>query len=73
MGEYACKDRSQCWEPCDELGHSEEHAQITVVGPSGSDWELVGYFLEEGGRWTKMDNIYADDPDAVALYRKRSV
>ncbi len=21
-----CKDKSQCWEPCGELGHSEEHA-----------------------------------------------
>lgn len=26
MGEYACSDRSQCWEPCGELGHSAEHA-----------------------------------------------
>lgn len=27
MGEHACTNRSQCWEPCGELGHSEEHAQ----------------------------------------------
>jgi len=26
-----CKDKSQCWEPCGELGHSEEHV-IVVVG-----------------------------------------
>jgi hypothetical protein len=28
MGEHACKDRSQCWEPCGELGHSDEHARV---------------------------------------------
>ena len=27
MGEHACTNRAQCWEPCGELGHSEEHAQ----------------------------------------------
>lgn len=26
MGEHACSDRSQCFEPCGELGHSAEHA-----------------------------------------------
>lgn len=26
MGEYACTNRHQCWEPCGELGHSMEHA-----------------------------------------------
>lgn len=26
--EYACKNRHQCWEPCGELGKSEEHAQV---------------------------------------------
>ena len=25
MGIHRCKNRSQCWEPCGELGHSEEH------------------------------------------------
>lgn len=28
MGEYACKNRAQCWEPCGELGHSAEHARV---------------------------------------------
>lgn len=28
MGEHACSDRSQCWEPCGELGKSEEHARV---------------------------------------------
>lgn len=26
MGEHACKDQSQCWEPCGALGYSMEHA-----------------------------------------------
>lgn len=26
MGEHACADQSQCWEPCGALGHSMEHA-----------------------------------------------
>lgn len=28
MGEFCCKDRSQCWEPCGELGKSEKHAKV---------------------------------------------
>jgi len=31
MGEHACSDRSQCWEPCGELGHSAEHARPAPV------------------------------------------
>ena len=27
MAEHVCKNRQQCWEPCGELGHSEEHAR----------------------------------------------
>ncbi len=26
MGIYACSDRTQCFEPCGDLGHDEEHA-----------------------------------------------
>jgi len=26
--EYACKNRHQCFEPCGELGHSEEFVQV---------------------------------------------
>ena len=25
MGKHRCKNRQQCWEPCGELGNSEEH------------------------------------------------
>ena len=27
MGEHACADRSQCFEPCGDLGRSAEHAK----------------------------------------------
>lgn len=30
MGEYACNNRTQCWESCGELGHSDEHARIST-------------------------------------------
>ena len=26
--EYVCKNRNQCWEPCGELGKSEEHVKV---------------------------------------------
>lgn len=42
-----------------------------VVGPSASDWECVGSFLEDDGRWGKVAPEYANDPEAVKLYRKR--
>lgn len=29
MGEFACKDWSQCFEPCGRLGHSEAHAVVS--------------------------------------------
>lgn len=28
MGEHACSNRAQCWEPCGELGSSVEHAKV---------------------------------------------
>lgn len=28
MGEFACKDRSQCWEPCGELGNDDAHVRV---------------------------------------------
>lgn len=27
MGEFACKNKSQCWEPCGSLGNDAEHAR----------------------------------------------
>lgn len=30
MGEFACQDRTQCWEPCGELGKSEAHVRVWV-------------------------------------------
>jgi len=28
MNDCDCKDKTQCWEPCGELGHSEEHVRV---------------------------------------------
>lgn len=28
MGEHACSNRHQCWEPCGELGKSSEHVAV---------------------------------------------
>ena len=34
MGEHACANRHQCWEPCGELGKSEAH--VRVASPEAS-------------------------------------
>ena len=31
MGEFACVDPTQCWEPCGELGKSGEHTVAVPV------------------------------------------
>jgi hypothetical protein len=28
MGDHACSNKAQCWEPCGELGHSEAHVRV---------------------------------------------
>lgn len=40
MGEHACKNRNQCWEPCGELGHSAELARVAT--PPGGAGGSVG-------------------------------
>jgi hypothetical protein len=29
MGVHACNNKSQCWEPCGDLGHSEDHVRVS--------------------------------------------
>lgn len=41
MGEHACKNRAQCWEPCGELGHSAEHARVSSRSGVGGVEPLV--------------------------------
>lgn len=31
--QFACKDKTQCFEPCGDLGHSENHAAV-YTGPA---------------------------------------
>ena len=28
MGEHACEDKTQCWEPCGELGNDERYVRV---------------------------------------------
>jgi hypothetical protein len=44
--EYACKNRYQCWEPCGELGKSEEH--VRVAQP---EQEPVAHKKGDDDRW----------------------
>ena len=32
-----CLDKTQCWEPCGELGHSEKHARVVPNGKVKAD------------------------------------
>lgn len=41
--EYTCKNRHQCWEPCGELGKSEQHAQ--AIHPTPSDYKALANLL----------------------------
>ena len=38
-----CTDPTQCWEPCGELGHSEEH--VHVYQPSDAMQEIMQGFV----------------------------
>lgn len=55
MGEHACKNKSQCWEPCGDLGHSEAHVRVVekvepvAWKPSESATEQLWEAL---GRWS---------------------
>lgn len=31
MSDCNCKDKSQCWEPCGDLGKSEQHVKLQPV------------------------------------------
>lgn len=35
MRDHACSNRHQCWEPCGELGKSEEHVLAVRCKPGG--------------------------------------
>jgi hypothetical protein len=67
MGEHACQNRHQCWEPCGELGHSAEHAKVAgspVSAPAVSelpplpDDEAVEQFIYERVRGYVPESMY---------------
>lgn len=42
MGKFACADRSQCWEPCGELGNDDAHVRVApphVAIMAGQVWK----------------------------------
>ena len=63
--EYTCKNRHQCWEPCGELGKSEEHTQ-----PKEPEQEPVAITTGAyGGRFTYVTNKpHVILPDGMGLY-----
>lgn len=42
MGEFACANRHQCWEPCGELGHSEEFVGVVDAATEKEILDAVG-------------------------------
>lgn len=56
MGEHACSNRAQCWEPCGELGSSIEHAKVAEPVKVPSDLphalrDLVAIWREQQGEY----------------------
>lgn len=31
--QFGCTDKTQCFEPCGDLGHSEEHVAVATIEP----------------------------------------
>ena len=50
MGQHACKNRAQCWEPCGELGHSAEHARVSRRTPPSAAMQPLTCI------WTEQDD-----------------
>jgi hypothetical protein len=59
MGEHACSDRSQCWEPCGELGKSAEHAKVwkgaAAAGEAITDAMVDAYLTAQREQVQKQD------------------
>lgn len=53
MGEFACTDKSQCWEPCGELGNDDRY--VRRAPPHVTD-EMVNRFLS----WSLPDSVCSD-------------
>ena len=51
MGEHACRNRKQCWEPCGDLGHHEEYARTV---PSETAPPIQAHSKTEFKRLTAM-------------------
>lgn len=59
-----CSDKTQCWEQCGDLGHSERHARPSFLKSKAHQLVFVGYYGEESG------TIHAEnDGHMEKLYR----
>src|SRR5690625_121426 len=68
MGAHACNDKSQCWEPCGELGKSAERAK--VADPVGQHIdESLSSFKEDGLDLEVDDYVRCITCDYVGLVR----
>jgi hypothetical protein len=66
--ECDCKDPSQCWEPCGELGHSAEHAKVHQQEqgePVAWRDRKSGTLLHE--EWLDADPLYTTPPQRKPL------
>jgi hypothetical protein len=61
MGEHACANRHQCWEPCGELGKSEAHAHRAPEHVASPDC------------WCSPELDYVDPETGNAVYVHRDV
>jgi hypothetical protein len=84
MGEHACDNKQQCWEPCGDLGKSAEHAkpagsvkQETMTAREladrvgrGEKWKIAELVKVPSMRELIADDAYAATFQSVGQYRK---
>lgn len=69
LGTIGCVDRSQCWEPCGELGKSMENAQTSMPPYGNVTIHLKPYYKHQGeisfnrpvtkAQWDAINAIFA--------------
>lgn len=62
-----CKDKSQCWEPCGELGKSEEHAAVYNENLTTDEWTEQHPVFSANIR--SMLNMFANPENRDQMHR----
>jgi hypothetical protein len=85
MGEHACKNAAQCFEPCGQLGHSEEHVRVgtadtrKVSPPYGDatlptiDWQFAQQVCDAPYVDESIRNLLEDHTGDNATFMVRAV